>query len=191
MFPCSAECTGGFGNCGGAALQSLSPVRKCADNVQKHVGAFCSFLSYIAGLSLLAIMVLTVVNVILRIPSTPIRGSVELSSLLFGIVFAFGVGLVTIKDEHIAVDLITQKMPLRVRNILGSIMALLGLGLWILIGWRTLVYGIGQYRIGEYDPILWNMRIAPWRFVLVFGLAILCLTLLIQLVRYVAKAVER
>lgn len=191
MFPFSAEHTGSFGNCGGAALQSLSPVKKCADNVHKYVSTLCYFLSYFAGLALLAIMVVTVANVILRIPSSPLKGSVEISSMLFVIVFAFSVGLVTIKNDHVEVDLITRLMPLRVQNILRAIMTILGAGLWILIAWRTLVYGIDQYQIGEYNPVLYNMRVAPWRFALAFGLAILCLALFIQLVRSVVKAVKR
>ncbi|MBN1459246.1 MAG: TRAP transporter small permease [Armatimonadetes bacterium] len=172
-------------------MRSLSVIRKCAISIEKHVGTLCTLLAFVAGLALLAIMVVTVINVFLRIPSSPITGTVEISSMLFAIVVAFGIGFTTVKRQHVEVDLITRHLPKRVQSILGVVIGILGLGLWIVLTWRSYLFAVEQYSIGEYNVVLHNMRVAPWRFALVFGLAILCLVLLIQLIQRVAKAVKK
>jgi len=172
-------------------LRSPSVIRKYAISVDKHMGTFCKVLAFIAGLALLAIMVVTVVNVFLRIPSSPITGAVEISSMLLAIVIAFGIGFTTVKRQHVGVSLITQRLPKRVQSVLSVLMGVLGLCIWIVLTWRSYVFAVEQYSIGEYNPVLHNMRVAPWRFALVFGLACMCLVLLIQLVQAVAKAVKK
>lgn len=172
-------------------MRSLSVIRKYAISVEKHVGILCRVLAFIAGLALLAIMVVTVVNVFLRIPSSPITGTVEISSMLFAIVVAFGIGLTTVKHQHVEIDLITRLLPRRVQYILSVVIGIVGLGIWVVLTWRSYVFALEQYSIGEYNPVLHNMRVPPWRFALVFGLVILCLVLVIQLIQRVAKAVTK
>lgn len=172
-------------------MRSLSVIRKCSIGVEKHVGTLCRVLAFIAGLALLAIMVVTVINVFLRIPSSPITGTVEISSMLFAIVVAFGIGFTTVKHQHVEIDLVTRHLPKRVQSILSVVIGILGLGIWVVLTWRSYVFAAEQYSIGEYNPVLHNMRVAPWRFALVFGLGILCLVLLIQLIQRVAKAVKK
>ncbi|MBN1629457.1 MAG: TRAP transporter small permease [Thermoleophilia bacterium] len=169
----------------------MSSVKIFAARLRKYLSVFFDAISWIGGLALLAIMVVTVANVITRIWGAPISGVVEISSLLFVLVVAFGLGCATLAGEHVEINILTKKLPERVQKPLAVIITAVGLATWILIAWRTIVYALLQHGLGEFVPILHDMPVSPWRFVFSFGLIILCVALLIQLVERMAMAVKK
>lgn len=172
-------------------MRSWSYVRELAAKLNGYLVTWFHLLGWIAGAAMLAIMLVTVANVFSRIPGAPIRGTVEISSVLFVIVGAFGVGVATMAGEVIEVSLLTKRLPLRVQKVLSVIIGALGVGIWIVVTWRTLVYAIEQHRLGEYIPALHNMLTAPWRYALTFGLVMLCLALVAQFIERIDEAVKR
>ena len=171
-------------------LQNVSCCRSIA-SLKGIIERFFDGISWIGGFALTAIMVLTTVNVLARIPGAPIQGTVEITSLLFVVVVAFGIGSATLAHEHVEINLLVKLLPLRLQQLISVLINIGGIGIWVIILWRTLVYAIKQYKLGEYEPVLNNMALAPWRFAFIFGLAILCLALLILLIESLAEAVKR
>lgn len=172
-------------------MRSPSSIRQYASSMEKYLGNLCQFFAFIAGLALLVMMVAVVLNVVLRISFTPLQGTIELASVLFVVAVAFGIAYTTIKRGQVDIEVITRKLPVRVQNILAALISVVNFGLWIVITWRVFVTTMEAYHIGEFLPTFYNMRVAPWRFALLVGLVVLCLTLLAQMIERVAKAVKR
>lgn len=158
--------------------------------IEKIIGTACQILSWIGGFVLLVMMVLTVFNILIRLPFNAVPGIIEFVTYLFVIVVFFGIGYAAVKGDHVDVSLVVSKFTNRAQSIIGSIIGLLSLGIWILITWQGIVYGLEQFRIGEYSPAL-NLRLVPFRVVLVLGCIMLCLVLLVQCVKHLAKAVRK
>jgi TRAP-type C4-dicarboxylate transport system permease small subunit len=98
-----------------------------------------TLLNVTAAASLFAMMLLTFTDVIMRyLLNRPIRGSLEITELLMvGMIFA-GLPLVSVRDEHVAIDTIEQHFPAAVRRALRRLMhvvcaiALTGTG-WLMV----------------------------------------------------------
>lgn len=159
-------------------------------HVEKYVGILCQFLNWIGGFVLLVMMALTVFNIIIRIPSSAVPGLIELVSYLFVIVIFFGIAYAAFMGDHVDVSLVVSRFPTRVQAVTGSIIGILSLGTWVLIAFQGIAYGLEQFRLGEYSPAL-NMRLVPFRSILVLGCIMLCLVLLVQLAKHLIKAVRK
>lgn len=122
-----------------------------------------ALLGIIAGAILFAMMALTAVDVFQRyVIGASIRGSFEITELMMVVLIFAGLPLVSLKDEHVTVDLLDHAMPLLVRRVLrvaahlvcGA--ALIGMS-WLL--WRK----AGQ--VVDYGDVTAALRVTLWPFV--------------------------
>jgi TRAP-type C4-dicarboxylate transport system permease small subunit len=137
-----------------------------------------------------AMMMLTVSDVFLRyILKNPISDSQQITEYLMVCAAFLGMAWVAVKNENITVDLIVPRFSQRVQAIFDSVTYLLGLGVVVLISWRSFLEGMAVRQIG-IDSLLLDIPQYPFFVVLGFGLAILGLVMLIQLVQHLYKAVK-
>ncbi|EIE52443.1 C4-dicarboxylate ABC transporter substrate-binding protein [Salipiger aestuarii] len=118
-------------------------------------------LAVMGGVLLMALMGLTVVDVVGRyIFDAPLIGATELTELLLAAVIFLGLPAVALAEEHVSVDLLTDRMPPWVqpwRLALAGVFSGVVLGL---VTWRIWIYA-GQ--IGAYGGLTNSLRlpIAP------------------------------
>jgi TRAP-type C4-dicarboxylate transport system permease small subunit len=90
---------------------------------------------WLAGLSLAAMMLVTVADVVLRaVANRPIRGTFEIVELLLACTFFFALPAAFLRDEHIVVDVVDglapRRVPLLKRISLAIAVALLAAMAW-------------------------------------------------------------
>ncbi|OPY75996.1 MAG: Tripartite ATP-independent periplasmic transporter [Syntrophorhabdus sp. PtaU1.Bin058] len=107
------------------------------------------FLNSISGIALIAIMVLTTADVVLRIFKQPIIGTYEIVGLLGAIVIGFGIPMTSWIRGHIFVDFIIEQFPEGRKNVVNIFTRLLGVGLFFVAGWNLIIVGMDLYRTGE------------------------------------------
>jgi TRAP-type C4-dicarboxylate transport system permease small subunit len=91
---------------------------------------------WLAGISLAAMMLLTVADVTLRAAfNNPIRGTLEIVELLLACSFFLALPASFLRDEHIVVDIVDGYWPRRVR-LLRRIAALLGVVVMAVMAWQ-------------------------------------------------------
>ncbi|MDQ2093126.1 TRAP transporter small permease [Rhodobacteraceae bacterium 10Alg 79] len=106
------------------------------------------FLGSIGGVLLLAMMGLTVCDVIGRyLFNSPIKGASELTELLLCAVIFVGLGAVSLAEDHVTVDLLTEKMPQAVHPSRQALTGALSGLILVVIAWRLWIYAdqIGGY----------------------------------------------
>jgi TRAP-type C4-dicarboxylate transport system permease small subunit len=98
-------------------------------------------LHYVAGALIIAVMALTVYNILGRwLFNEPFRGTVELTQLaMLGIVY-LGMAYAQDKGNHIAVDLLYNKMPTPVRVAMDWFATLLSLAILAALAWQLYKY---------------------------------------------------
>jgi TRAP-type C4-dicarboxylate transport system permease small subunit len=109
------------------------------------------------GLFLFAMMAVTTIDVIGRyFLSAPLPGAFELTQLLLaGTIFA-GLPVVTFKEEHVTVTILTEKLPQRAQSAQQAASSLLGAcGLGI-VAWRL---GAQAQRLGLYGDTTSLLRV--------------------------------
>ncbi|MXN65474.1 TRAP transporter small permease subunit [Stappia sp. GBMRC 2046] len=99
--------------------------------------AFLGGLRIIAGLLILIMMAVTFVDVIGRyVFSSPLPGAFELTEVLLGLVIFAGLPLVTLREEHVTVDLVTSRVPNFIRQWLLKFAHVVTAAVLIVLAWR-------------------------------------------------------
>lgn len=94
-------------------------------------------LRLIASVLLFAMMVVTFVDVVGRyVFARPLTGAFELTEVLLGLLIFAGLPIVTWRRAHVAVDLVTSRLPGRPRALLARLAAVVTAGVLALIAWR-------------------------------------------------------
>src|SRR5262249_56391702 len=84
----------------------------------------------------------------------PLPGSLELSELLM-VFLVFGAFAVTeLRGGHVDIDVVVLRLPPRLRALSESLAAVLSMGFWGAVAWRTAVHAANVGAAGETTPNL-------------------------------------
>jgi TRAP-type C4-dicarboxylate transport system permease small subunit len=146
-------------------------------------------LNFIAAAAVVAMMLLTCADVILRLFRHPIPGAYEIVSFLGVVAASFAMAYTTAERGHVAVDLVVRLFPKKVQSIVESIVSLLGIILFGLISWQSLKYGISYQKAGEVSMTL-KLPLYPIIYGVALGAAAVCLVLIADLINALTKLKE-
>lgn len=108
--------------------------------MNKIIRLLLEIMNYLAATCVVAMMLLTSADVLLRFFKHPILGTYELVGLFGALTIAFALPATTLSKGHVAVDFMVEKLPAAAQKICGVLVSLLSLALFALIAWQTFVY---------------------------------------------------
>ena len=108
----------------------------------------------IAGLFLVAMIVLTCANVFLRLVWIPVSGTFELMGYFGAVLTAFAMGYTQIKKGYIAVDIVVLGFSKRIQNVLNAANAIICTGFFVLVTWQISKYAANLRETGEVTETL-------------------------------------
>ncbi len=141
-------------------------------------------INFIGGISLAFIMFLTVADIILRHFRRPILGTYEIVAFSGAVVIGFSVPLTTWMRGHVYVDFLILRFTQKIRNVFNIVTRCLAIGLFLLIGWNLMKYGVDLLRSGEVSPTL-TMPFYP----VAYGVGICCFIQCLVLVCDILKII--
>lgn len=99
-------------------------------------------LAAICGVLLLAMMALTVVDVIGRyVLNSPLPGATELTGLVLAAVIFIGLPAACLDDDHVTVDLVVEHLPDWIQPVRRLLVHILSTGVLGVVAWRLFIYG--------------------------------------------------
>lgn len=147
-----------------------------------NIKALSRFLNIIAGISLTFLMLLTVMDVILRMLRMPIVGTYELVAFSGAVVIGFAIPLTSWLRAHIFVDFFILKFSQKVRNIFNISTRIMVIVLFFLLGWNLIKFGIDLQKSGEVSLTL-QMPFYPVAYGLGFCCFVQCLVLICDILK--------
>lgn len=164
--------------------QGLSPSSIWSRGLEKVIHIFGA----IGAAFILAIMILTTIDVVGRyVIGSPLKGSVEISEILFLSAVYLGLSYTHLFREHVGVDLFVSRLSQRTRLVLETIMLLLALFTYGVLAWR----GAGAFwtslETGEYRWGLISIPLWPARLMIPLGVSALSLKFIAEIVRNIRK----
>ncbi|MHB9099229.1 MAG: TRAP transporter small permease [Syntrophales bacterium] len=135
----------------------------------KTVTEISRLLNIIAGISLIFLMLLTIIDVLLRGFNRPLLGTYELVALSGAIVVGFSMPQTALSRGHIYVDFLIAKFSQRVRNAYNVTTRCVVFLLFFITGWNLFKYGWDLQRSGEVSLTL-QMPFYP----VAYGVGICC-----------------
>ena len=131
----------------------------------------------VAGLGVVLLMALVVVNVITRTAfNSPILGVYEYVGFLAASIISLALAYCSVQSGHIAISLITDKLHGRVQIFVDSFAKILSVALLGLFSYQMISYAIRLASSGEVSLTTW-MPLFP--FVLIVALGFIGLTLIV------------
>lgn len=141
----------------------------------KIVGKFSYILGAIGAGILAILMFVTGIDVIGRyVFHRPFTGAYEISELSMAAVVLLGWGYTQAQKSHIDIDLAYAHLPHIARNVLDFLVPLLGIGLFVFIGWQSINFVIDSIGWHEATDML---DIPVWIFKLMIFIGSVALSL--------------
>lgn len=153
------------------------------------VAAVARFLTRVAAVFLLAMMLINVVDVGLRVSiNAPIFGTYEIVEFMLAAVAFLAIPEAFLRDQHITIELIDQVLPARVIDVLRAFGTFCGLTFVTLLAWHMVQPTLDYI---EFDEITMDLQLPLiWKAALILtGVGAAVLTALVLLVRDLSTAV--
>lgn len=163
-------------------------IAQCA---RARINGLSRLLGIIAIVILVAMMLFTVLNVVLRsFFNHPIPGDVELIEVAMVCTSFLGLAWCAIKERHIRVDLLVQFFPQKAQGIVELIGYIGALGASIIISWQSVNEGLANKEMNRLTASL-GIPVYPFYLITAVGFGALSLALLVLIIRAARKGVGR
>ena len=151
------------------------------------VGIFSRWINILGAAFIFLISGLVFVDVIMRAFGHPIRGVTEIVEVMMITAVFFGIAHTYNEKGHIGIDLVTDKLKPRGRLVFDFVTTLIGLGLFVIIVWRTLVQTLSYAERGIMHGFV-AIPVTPFSAIIVLGCTTLSLLMIRDLLRYANAA---
>jgi TRAP-type C4-dicarboxylate transport system permease small subunit len=149
-----------------------------------YIEKLSKWMQVISGVALTCLMFLTTADVIGRLFGYPIIGTYELVGLGGAIVLGFAMPITSWVHGHIFVEVLYEKWPKPVQKVVNIITRLIGLVLFVLIGWN--LYKLGyDLQLAREVTLTRHIPFYP----VAYGLAFCCLGQILVLVGETLKII--
>ncbi len=113
------------------------------------VSRISRYMGFVAGITLILVMLLTVLDVTLRYFNHPITGVYDLVALGGAVVIGFSIPYAADRRIHVFMEMFQQLQAPIVKRILYAMTRVIALVISILIGWNLVRLGTGFRETGE------------------------------------------
>ncbi len=145
--------------------------------------SLASWLAYIAGLSLVLMMLHVTLDVFLKyFFKLPIPGTAEVVAAYYMIGTVFlPLAYIEVHNRPIVVELFYDRMPRALQAPLDVLGTLATFAFYAFLTWQSTKIALASFEIREYIDGLWKVMVWPSRFLIPLGLATACMALLMRL----------
>ena len=143
----------------------------------------------LACIAVIAMMLLSTADVVMRLFGKPIPGTYELVGFLGAIVVSFALVFTSMEKGHIAVEILEEKLPQRAQLSIEAVCNLIGALLFGVIAYQAVLYALDMKQSGEVSLTL-QMPPYPFIFGIAAGCALLCLLLVADFIKSVQRTID-
>lgn len=163
---------------------------KIINHFEKTVYGASRMLNRVSGIALVVMMGLVFGNVVLRSIWRPILGAYEFIGFLASMTIAFALAHCAVNKGHVAISLMVDRLPARVRALLDTAVAAIAAGLYLMLAWQCSKYAVNIWHTGEVS-LTTETPFYPFIFGVAFGLLMLAAVLLVDLFKSLGRLVRR
>ena len=145
---------------------------------------------WLAGSALVLMMLISVINIVLRIVARPFGGTTEMVGWLAALTAALALGYTQMNRGHVAIDLLVSRFSHRTRAVLDSLMSFITIALIVLATRQLAVHAGNLWQRGSVSETM-HIAYYPFTYVVAFGFSCLALALLVDGIKSLVEAVKK
>ncbi len=119
------------------------------NRLKPFVSRFSAAMAVIAGATLVAVMLMTVIDVILRYFGQPIVGIYDIVALGGAVIIGFSMPLAAERKVHVYMEMGLQAYNRTVKRVLLLVTRMIVFGISFIVAWNLIQLGIDFHRTGE------------------------------------------
>ena len=150
--------------------------------LEKIIQIFNRMFLWVAGMFMVAMILITCANIFLRIVWVPLKGTFELMGFFGAVATAFVLGYTQMKKAHISVDILVDQFSQRTRKVFNAINYVVCMLFFAVVGWQILLLAANLRNTGEVTETL-RIVYYPFTYGVAFGCMLLALVLLIDFLK--------
>ena len=131
-----------------------------------------NLLTFIGGIFIVAMIVLTCGNIFTRMVWAPVPGTYELMVLFGALVTAFALGQTQLRRGHVAVDVLINTFSAKTKKAVRVAGDIICMAFFVIVTWQLIVKGNTLWRTGELTETL-KIIYYPFIYAVAFGCAVL------------------
>lgn len=158
-------------------------------NPAKYLTRAGKAFNILACVAVIAIMLLSTADVVMRLLGKPIPGTYELVGFLGTIVVSFALAFTSMEKGHIAVEILVEKLSQRAQLVIEGFCNLTGALLFGIIAYQAVLYALDIKKSGEVSSTL-QMPAYPFIFGIAIGCALLCLLLAADFMKSLQRTMD-
>jgi len=148
-----------------------------SDHIDRIVRPVSRRLNAVGVAFILVMVLLAATNVFLRyFFGSPLKAIIEIEELMLVTFVFLGVSHTTISGGHVSINMLSSKFSARVRAVIETFNSLLGVGLFAVVTWRSLLYAVASFRQNEAS---WTIHLPYGAFILVVTVGCLLVSLVL------------
>ncbi len=145
-------------------------------------------LDYLAGLCIIAVMLLVVCNVLLRVFwHRPILGTYEYVNMLTAVGIGLALAHCAYHNGHIAVDFMIERLSKKIQAAADVLTNVIALSFWSMSAWYVAKYAGTMLESNTVSPTT-QVPLSPVVYMIAFGLMALSLVLSLRLTESLKRA---
>ena len=139
-------------------------------------------LAIVAGFSLVAMVMVTVGEMVLRMFGRPMAGTVETIGWLAAVTTAFALGYTQVHQGHVSIDLFTTRLGSRSQVVVSMLVNLISAALFVILTWNVFRYAGLLRETGSLSETM-KVIVYPWVYLVSLGCAGLTLALVVDFLK--------
>lgn len=147
-------------------------------------------LAFAAGFSLVAMMLVTVAEMVLRMFGKPMVGTVETIGWLAALTTAFALGYTQIHRGHVSISLFTERLKPHVRDVVNMVVYLISFLLFVIVTWQVFHHAGVLKQTGSLSETM-RVIVYPWVYLVSLGCAGLTFVLFMDFIKSCSSVFSR
>lgn len=157
-------------------------------DLKKWHGRIEDWCAAVSGTIIFGMMILSSIDILGRyLLGSPIPGTYELLELSLPVAAYLSFAYVQRNKGHITIEFLIERLRPGVVAHLNAVVLALMIGISALITWRTALEAVASFHEGEYTFGLIRYPVSPSRAFVTFGVGLLCLRLIADLIGQIRK----
>jgi TRAP-type mannitol/chloroaromatic compound transport system permease small subunit len=167
-------------------------LRNAAEWIEKKVRPISILIGQIGSCLIAVIMLLTVLDVIgRRLFRKPVTGVYELSEVMLALVVFFTLGYTETLRRNVTIDILVERFPLKIRNIIDSISYVLFLSICCILTWQLCMSTLEAYNTHQLISVMLGVPIYPVNALATLGCAVFSLTVFANLLLFLSGGIKK
>ena len=159
------------------------------DRLEKWTVRAAEIFNWVSAAAVTGMMLLTCMDVVLRLFRRPIPGTYEVVGFLGAVFASFSLGYTSTNRGHIAVDFVVQKLSPRAQTVIDGVNALVCAVLFGLLARQSMRYASDLQSFGEVSMTL-QMPVYPFVYGIAAGCWLLVVVLAVRVLKNLALALK-